>query len=507
MNTKQLRQKILDLAIRGKLVPQDPNDEPASVLLERVRAEKEKLIKEGKIKRNKKDSTVFKSDDKSHYEKLVDGTIKCIDDEIPFELPGGWEWVRLDSIAFYKKGPFGSSITKPMFIPDSDTAIKVYEQKNAIKKDDTLGSYFISPEKFEELKGFEVFPNDIIVSCAGTIGETFIMPATIRRGVINQALMRVMLYNTEMTDFYLLYFDYMLKNSAQNDSKGTAIKNIPPFEILKQYLMPIPPLNEQKRIMNLLNDYEVQLKNIENSEADISTFVIAAKQKILSLAIRGKLVSQEPDDEPASVLLDRIRTEREALIKAGKIKRGKSESAVIKSDDNSYYGNLPNGWTLAKLEDVSNIIMGQSPPGDSVNDNTDGIEFHQGKIFFSEKYLSYSKQYTCESNKIIDKNSVLLCIRAPVGIVNIVDREIAIGRGLCALTPLGDISVEFVFHWLTAFQYSFVEQATGTTFVAITTEVVRQQIIPLPPLSEQKRIVKSLENGFEILDEIITNLD
>ena len=219
MNTKQLRQKILDLAIRGKLVPQDPNDEPASVLLERVRAEKERLIKEGKIKRDKKDSTIFRSDDKSHYEKLADGTVKYIEDEIPFDLPDGWSWARLDSLAFYKKGPFGSSITKSMFIPDSDTAIKVYEQKNAIGKDDSLGTYFISSEKFEELKGFEVFPNDIIVSCAGTIGETFIMPSTMRRGIINQALMRVMLYNIEMMDFYLLYFDYMLKNPHKATAK------------------------------------------------------------------------------------------------------------------------------------------------------------------------------------------------------------------------------------------------------------------------------------------------
>ena len=121
-----------------------------------------------------------------HYEKFADGTVKCIEDEIPFEIPDTWVWVRLGALGQYKKGPFGSSITKAMFIPDSPTAIKVYEQKNAINKDAALGSYYISEEKYESLRGFEIFPNDIIVSCAGTIGETYVMPETMRKGIINQ---------------------------------------------------------------------------------------------------------------------------------------------------------------------------------------------------------------------------------------------------------------------------------------------------------------------------------
>ena len=191
MNTKQIRQTILDLAIRGELVHQDPTDEPASVLLGRIRAEKEQLIKDKKLKRDKKDNEPI--------------------DEVPFELPEGWEWCRLGEIAFYKKGPFGSSITKAMFIPKSDNTYKVYEQKNAINKDASIGNYYISKEKFDELRGFEVFPNDIIVSCAGTIGETFILPEGIERGIINQALMRIMLYEKQIIPFYLVYFDFVLK--------------------------------------------------------------------------------------------------------------------------------------------------------------------------------------------------------------------------------------------------------------------------------------------------------
>ena len=133
-----------------------------------------------------------------HYEKFSDGTVKCIEDEIPFDVPDGWVWCRLDYLAQYKKGPFGSSITKSMFIPDSPNAIKVYEQKNAIGKDANSGTYFISEEKYDSLKGFEVFPNDIIVSCAGTIGETFVMPLNMRKGIINQALMKISLYDLSM---------------------------------------------------------------------------------------------------------------------------------------------------------------------------------------------------------------------------------------------------------------------------------------------------------------------
>ncbi len=246
MDTKKLRQKILDLAIRGKLVPQDPNDEPASVLLERIRAEKERLIKEGKIKRSKKSAS---------------------DDEIeaPFEIPESWEWVRLDDLAFYKKGPFGSSLTKSMFVPDTPDSFKVYEQKNAINKNATLGNYFIDAAKYKELIGFAVLPSDIIVSCAGTIGETYILPLNIREGIINQALMLIRLFDIQIMDFYLLYFDYILKNEAAKESKGTAIKNIPPFDVLKNFLIPLPPYQEQLRIVAKIEELFAVLDGIKES--------------------------------------------------------------------------------------------------------------------------------------------------------------------------------------------------------------------------------------------------
>ena len=164
-------------------------------------------------------------------------------------LKDGYDEFDLSIIANYKKGPFGSSLTKAMFVPKGKNTYKVYEQGNAINKSTQYGSYYITKEKYDSMDGFSVEPNDIIVSCAGTIGETYVMPDNIELGIINQALMRMTIFAPIDIDYFLMYFDYVLKNSARESSKGSAIKNIPPFEIFKQLLLPLPPLAEQKRIV------------------------------------------------------------------------------------------------------------------------------------------------------------------------------------------------------------------------------------------------------------------
>ena len=247
MRVDELKNKILQLAIQGKLVPQDENDIPASVLLEEIKKEKEQLIKEKKIKREK---------------PLPEIT----EEEKPFEIPKGWEWVRLGDIGSYKKGPFGSTITKSMFVPKSDNAIKVYEQKNAIQKNWTLGDYYVTKEYFEDkLKGFEVFEGDIIVSCAGTIGETYIMPPGIERGVINQALMKMNIFTGINIDYFLMYFESILKSTAKESSKGSAIKNIPPFDIFKKMLFAVPPVAEQQRIVQKVDEIMAYLDELEKT--------------------------------------------------------------------------------------------------------------------------------------------------------------------------------------------------------------------------------------------------
>ena len=228
---QDMKKSILQYAIEGKLVEQRPEEGTAKELLKEIKLEKEKLVKEGKIKKSKPLPTIT-------------------EDEIPFEIPDSWEWVRFDEFGVYKKGPFGSALTKSIFVPKSDDTIKVYEQKNAIQKDASLGDYYITRQYFEEhMKGFELEAGDIIVSCAGTIGETFIIPRDFEKGIINQALMRMKLMPSVYVPFFLLYFDFILKETARKSSKGSALKNIPPFAELKNYLVPLPPLSEQKRIV------------------------------------------------------------------------------------------------------------------------------------------------------------------------------------------------------------------------------------------------------------------
>ena len=251
----RIKKSILQEAVQGKLVPQDPTDEPASILLERIRAEKQRLIAEGKIKKDKHESVIFRRDN-SHYEKRGSEEV-CIDEEISFEVPSSWALIRLNDIGIYKKGPFGSSLTKSMFVPKGANTVKVYEQKNAIQKDHTLGTYYITRQYYEsKMKSFTVEPGDILVSCAGTIGETYVLPEQIEFGIINQALMRMTIYAPIDLDYFLLYFDYVLKETAKESSKGSAIKNIPPFEIFKKLILPLPPLEEQKRIVAKVRELE-----------------------------------------------------------------------------------------------------------------------------------------------------------------------------------------------------------------------------------------------------------
>ena len=480
MDTKALRQKILDLAIHGKLVPQDPNDEPASVLLERIRAEKERLIKEGKIKKGKKSA---KTSDKPHY---------------PFELPKGWVWCKLDDLAFYKKGPFGSSLTKAMFVPKSSQSYKVYEQKNAIHKDCTLGSYYITKEKYDSLIGFAVQPYDIIVSCAGTIGETYVLPAGMQEGIINQALMLIRLFSKEIERFYLLYFDFILKDEAYRNSKGTAIKNIPPFDVLKNFFIPIPPIGEQKRILDEVDRLMSFVSTIETGTKNLHTAIKQAKFKILELAIHGKLVSQDPNDEPASELLKRINPKAEIIT------------------DNGHYQKvvpfkLPNGWSWTTLGSITNYGSCTTSDVLQIPDSAwvlelEDIEKDSAKILsihtkkdreikgvrrsFKKGEILYSKLRTY-LNKVLVASQDGFCTTEiiPISVSSVIDNIF-----LCHV-----LRSQYFLDYTSVCGY-------GVKMPRLSTKDAQNGLVPLPPRKEQLRIVSKIEELFHQLDIIEESL-
>ena len=466
----------------------------------------------------------LKPDDNLHYEKFSDGTVKCIEDEIPFDVPEGWTWARLNDLALYKKGPFGSSITKAMFVPESDNAIKVYEQKNAINKNAHLGHYFISQEKYQELKGFEIFPGDIIVSCAGTIGETFVMPSDMRKGIINQALMKIHLYDNSIKDFYLMYFDNKLKSLANEQGYGMALKNIPPFSVLKQYLIPIPPMAEQEKILKRIKIILSNINDIDLLKGKLQSNIANAKSKILDLAIRGKLVPQDPNDEPASVLLERIRVEKEEQIKQGKIKRNKKESVIFKGSDNSYYEKIgddiiciddeipfetPINWQWVRLGSTVGIERGGSPrPIKSyITTDSNGINWIKiGDVDKDGKYITNTKEKIkptgIKKSREVYPGDFLLTNSMSFGRPYISKIYGCIHDGWLVLrNPDVVFDINFLYYLLSSnYLYNqFVIKASGSTVDNLNIDKVSSALICLPPLKEQTMIVNQIEKIIRLI--------
>lgn len=395
----------------------------------------------------------------------------------PYELPEGWAWCKLDDLAFYKKGPFGSSLTKTMFVSKGDDTYKVYEQKNAIQKDCTLGTYYISKEKYESLSGFAIQPFDIIVSCAGTIGETYVLPRNIQKGIINQALMLIRLYYRDIEQFYLLYFDFILKEEAKNSSKGTAIKNIPPFDVLKNFYIPIPPLKEQIRILDEINKWMSFVELIETGTANLQNVLKQTKSKILDLAIHGKLVPQDPTDEPATELLKRI-----------------NPNAEITSD-NGHYQKLPKGWVITPMQTLCALVDGEKQ---------NGIE----RINLDVKYLRGEREAkVLTSGKYTAANTLLILVdgensgevfRAPVdGYQGSTFKQLSIHE---------EMYTDYVLQVINLHRKTLRENKVGSAIPHLNKKLFKAINVPIPPYEEQKRIVNAMNKAFTILDTIAENL-
>ena len=474
MDTKALRQKILDLAIHGKLVPQDPNDEPASVLLERIKAKKERLIKEGKIKKSKKSE---KTSDTPHYEN------------VPFEVPSSWVWTNIEELFFVTKlagFEYTDCLTKDTISSNNEVPI--------VRAQNVRMGYFventneaISEALSQQLERSALTKKCLLMTFIGAgIGDTCIFPA-LKRCHLAPNVAKIEPYSNKIDLKYALY--YLMSDLGQLGVRGISKSTAQPslsMATIRSLEIALPPLAEQHRIVAEIEKLFELIDQIEQGKADLQTIIKQTKSKILDLAIHGKLVPQDPNDEPAIELLKRINPD-------------------FTPCDNGHSRKLPQGWAYCQLSNVLKITMGQSPKGDSLN-NKRGIEFHQGKICFSDKFLLESGIFTNEPTKIAEPNSILLCVRAPVGVVNITKNQICIGRGLCALTPF-EGNVDFYFYLLQTLQDSFDNQSTGTTFKAISGEIIRNENIILPPLAEQQRIVQKIEELFHVFDNIQNALE
>ena len=498
---EKIKAKILDLAIRGKLVPQDPNDEPASVLLERIKAEKAELVKAKKIKKDKNPSEIIIGSDGVPYEKFegednLNAETQRRRVEVPFNLPPGWAWARLGDVASYKKGPFGSALTKNIFVPKAIGVIKVYEQKNAIKKDASLGSYYISEEYFlNALQGFEVLPGDVIVSCAGTIGESYILPASIERGIINQALMRIRVSPLILIGYYLAFFNHVIKSEANAESTGSAMKNIPPFDILKRMLFPLPPIAEQKRIVAKVEELFAYANQIGSASEEITKTAQRLDKKILDLAIRGKLVAQDPSDEPASELIKRIETARDK--KTGS-KKSRADASHKPTYEIEQPFDIPESWEWVRLGDVFNHNTGKALN----RNNAEGIlreYITTSNVYWDEFKLDELKQmpFTDEElNKCtVRKGDLLVCEGGDIGRAAIwnFNKEVCIQNHLHRLRAYSEVCVPYFCFVLRLYKVTHRLQGKGIGLQGFSSGMLHNLIVPLPPLAEQKRIVAKIE--------------
>ena len=403
-------------------------------------------------------------------------------ENVPFEVPESWVWCKFQDCMDVRDGTHDS----PKYTQEGYPLITSKDFKNG--QFDFSKTRYISEVDYKNIiKRSKVDIGDILYSMiGGNIGSMIYIQ---HDNYFDMAIKNVALFkpyqNSDISTKYIAYF----LESKIKEYQAIAIGGAQPFvglDIFRNTLVPLPPLAEQHRIITEIEKWLALIDQIEQGKVDLQTIIKQTKSKILDLAIHGKLVPQDPNDEPAIKLLKRINPD-------------------FTPCDNGHSRKLPQGWAYCQLSNVLKITMGQSPKGDSLN-NKRGIEFPQGKICFSDKFLLESGIFTNEPTKIAEPNSILLCVRAPVGVVNITKNQICIGRGLCALTPF-EGNVDFYFYLLQTLQDSFDNQSTGTTFKAISGEIIRNENIILPPLAEQQRIVQKIEELFHVFDNIQNALE
>ena len=479
MDTKALRQKILDLAIHGKLVPQDPNDEPASVLLERIKAEKERLIKEGKIKRSKKSA---KSSDTPHY---------------PYLLPNGWEWCNLEDIVCELK--YGTS-EKSLSVGK----IAVLRMGNITNVGTIDYSNLVYSSNNEDIKLYSLEKDDLLFNRTNSsewVGKTAIykkeQPAIYAGYLIR--IRPILIFsdylNTVMNSSYYRNWCYNVKTDAVNQSNINAQK-------LSQLMIPIPPLKEQERIVVEVAKWISLIDTIKNSKEDLQTTIKQAKSKILNLAIHGKLVPQDPNDEPAIELLKRINPD------------------FTPCDNGHYTFDVPSGWITTNLGSIFNVVSAKRILKSDWKHS--GVPFYRAReiaklsiygLVDNELYISEEHYNSLKEKFPVPKASdIMISAVVTIGkcyIVKESDKFYYKDASVLCLCNDYQINAKYIYHIMRS-EYmlkQMYDNSKGTTVDTITIEKAKQYILPLPPLAEQQRIVAKIEETFSIFDGIQNSLE
>ena len=519
MTAQQLKNSILQMAVQGKLVPQDPNDEPASVLLERIRAEKERLIKEKKIKREKNPSVIFKGADNTPYEKIGD-EVRSLADEVPFDIPDSWEWCRFSSLITLLSG------TSYQKNDVCNSGIRILRGGNIqsyklILEDSDV---FLPLEYRDEEKNIQ--PGDtILVASTGSksvIGKPAFVDKEYPNTQIGAFLRIARPIDPIIADYIALIFETeYYREHIRHSVQGTNINNIK-AEYIENLLIPLPPHEEQVRVLAKLSGLEpalVQYDNVENTLQSLNaSFPEALKKSILQEAVQGKLVPQDPSDEPAEALLERIRAEKQRLIKEGKIKKDKHESVIFRRD-NSHYEKLdgverciddelpfeiPENWQWCRLGTIAAVLGGKRIPAGRklteyntghvyirVSDMTDGGVSTDRLMYVPEDI------YPSISRYIINKADVFITVAGTIGRVGKIPDELD-GANLTENADrlvLAGVNQDWLIKVLQSgmIQEQIAEATTKVGQPKLAIARIERFLIPLPPLAEQHRIVQRIE--------------
>lgn len=519
MKAQGLKNSMLQLAVQGKLVEQNPDDEPAAVLLEKIKAEKARLVKEKKIKANKTESSIFKGEDGLFYED-VGGDVRCIDEEIPFEIPESWAWCRLNALCdvtggyAFKSTDFEKNGMRIIRISDFD--------ENGFKCHRIVRHKYnekLAPYKLEKC-------NILMAMTGGTVGKSYFVEEIPEEMVVNQRVATIkineILCNAYINSVVTAPVTQQIIQAAKNSTND----NIS-MDDIKSFLIPLPPLSEQQRIVEKIHELQPKIEAYDKAEQDLTIlnnrFPDDLKKSVLQYAVQGKLVEQNPDDEPASVLLEKIKAEKARLVKEKKIKADKVDSFIFKGEDGSYYENIggeirnideeipfeiPESWVWCRLGKITHNFGQKKPDKDFIYIDVGSIDNKNGKL---DKNVTILKPNEAPSRarKIVNRGAVIYSTVRPYLLnICIIDRDFE-NEPICSTafavlnTHVGILNEYLYFMLRSPFFISFVNsQMIGVAYPAINDEALSLGLLPIPPTTEQQRIIEKIKQFLQLCDRL-----